>query len=205
MFLFTLINDHYLLQKINVVLIGVLIIQYRLIMTDIYLKGFQDGYRYIEKKYSSDNDDKDILSPLIVGGGIGALGGNIYGGLKSSSEIREQEKLLEELERHKSTLNTLENDLSKVDRIKSLKAGFKDVMDIFSPNSKKLNEDLKAQGTDISRLKDMISRKKNEIEQIEKKMKPLRDKILRNRGINAAIGLGIGLTGAGLYNMSKKD
>jgi len=188
-----------------VVLIGVLIIQYRLIMTDIYLKGFQDGYRYIEKKYSSDKDDKDILSPLIVGGGIGALGGNIYGGLKSSSEIREQEKLLEELERHKSTLNTLENDLSKVDRIKSLKAGFKDVMDIFSPNSKKLNEDLKAQGTDISRLKDMISRKKNEIEQIEKKMKPLRDKILRNRGINAAIGLGIGLTGAGLYNMSKKD
>jgi hypothetical protein len=61
-----------------VVLIGVLIIQYRLIMTDIYLKGFQDGYRYIEKKYSSDKDDKDILSPLIVGGGIGALGGNIY-------------------------------------------------------------------------------------------------------------------------------
>ena len=97
------------------------------------------------------------------------------------------------------------NNPESLDRIKSLKAGFKDVMDIFSPNSKKLNEDLKAQGTDISRLKDMISRKKNEIEQIEKKMKPLRDKILRNRGINAAIGLGIGLTGAGLYNMSKKD
>ena len=176
-------------------------------MNDIYRRGFQDGYQYIQRLYSSDNDDKDILTPFVLGGSVGALGGSLYGSLKSSSEIKQQEKLLEELERHKDALDTLESDLSKIDRLKSLKAGFKDVIDVFSrkPNTKELSEDIKAQNIQISRLQDMISKKKNEIEAIEKKMKPLREKILQNKGINAAIGLGIGLTGAGIFNATRKD
>jgi hypothetical protein len=176
-------------------------------MNNSYLEGFNDGIHYIEEKYYSHNSDDshDNLTPLVIGGGVGALGGNIYGGFRSRDEIKEHKKLAEELERSKETLSTLKNDLSKVDRLKSLKAGFKDVLDVFAgkPNAKELSEDIEQNRSEVSRLKDMISKKKSEIEQLEKKIKPIRDSVLKSKGISTGVGLGIGLTSAGLYNILK--
>lgn len=169
--------------------------------SNIYKQGFCDGMRYAEMYFS----DKDDNTSYLIGSGVGALTGLGVANSRSSNHIENLSKLEGELDEHKKSLSDLERRLSRVNKSKGLEAELRDFFDFFGTGSKKNRDiaDIKSGRSEVSRMKAMVERKKNEISEVEKKMRPLRDKIKNNRWAGAGIGLGAGLAGTAAYNLLK--